>query len=230
MEMVHSMHYRQTVCLTSKELAGYRQWLAELDEEAHAPGGQLHEIDSELRSVFRPKGPVGKQIYRSYTDEELLDILIRTMNHHGHKPRFEEVYGIYLDYLRQRFGNLSTAKELARRRMRRLRLMEKWPADWPERVSAEGLLKSENRQTKEFSTEERALLLRLCETAGETGYPPVLTPDEIQIFNRHGGWIRVLEAMGIPALKDADARYMARYWAEQRGEENPADDSAAEKM
>ena len=70
----------------------------------------------------------------------------------------------------------------------------------------------------ELETDERARLLRLCQTARETGYPPVLTPDEMRMLNRYGSWTRVLEAMGIPALKGADARYMAGYWAQQRGE------------
>ena len=60
--------------LTARELAGYRQWLAELDQEAREEGGDPSLRDPELRRYFDPHTPCGRQVYESYTDGELLDL------------------------------------------------------------------------------------------------------------------------------------------------------------
>lgn len=74
--------------LAEKELAGYRQWITELEEEARQTGGDLTLCDGEVWQYFDPGKPLGYQIYRSYSDEELLDILIKTMNHQGRTPDY----------------------------------------------------------------------------------------------------------------------------------------------
>ena len=73
--------------LTKRQLEGYRQWIAELDEESRKLGGGSESCDSELYRYFAPDQVVGRQVYESFSDEELLDIMIRTMHHQGHKPR-----------------------------------------------------------------------------------------------------------------------------------------------
>ena len=132
--------------LTAKELAGYRQWLAELDQEAREEGGDPARRDPELARYFDPRTPCGQQVYESYTDGELLDILIRTMERPGHSPRYEEVYCFYLDYIRLRFQGLNNAKELARGRLKRQELRKRWPPDWHERVTAEPVVEQLRRR------------------------------------------------------------------------------------
>ena len=73
--------------LTEKEAAGYRQWLSELDEESREEQGTSRQaMDSDLWRIFDPKGNIGRQIYESYTDEALLEAVVVTMDHPGHKP------------------------------------------------------------------------------------------------------------------------------------------------
>ena len=74
--------------LTEKELRGYRQWLSELDEESRGEQGTSRQaLDPDLWRIFDPKGNIGRQIYESYTDEALLEAVVVTMDHPGHKPR-----------------------------------------------------------------------------------------------------------------------------------------------
>ena len=44
-------------------------------------------MDPDIWGVFNPKGNIGRQIYESYTDEALLEAVVGTMDHPGHKPR-----------------------------------------------------------------------------------------------------------------------------------------------
>lgn len=112
--------------LTQKELAGYRQWLSELDSEARKTGADLTDVDYEIWQYFDPETMIGKQIYESYSDEELISFVLATMDHPGHKPRLERIYVIYRQYLKLRFDGLSNV--IARAKTRRKQLAEemKW--------------------------------------------------------------------------------------------------------
>lgn len=111
---------KTTERLTLRELNGYRQRLSDLDEEARDPGGGLTRHDPELRQYFDPDTLIGRQVYESYTDEELLDILIRTLQQQGYNPHFELVYCGYKDYMHLRFNQLNMAKDKARARLEKL--------------------------------------------------------------------------------------------------------------
>ena len=96
--------------LTVKELLGYRQWLSELDEESRGEQGTSRQaMDPDLWRIFDPKGNIGRQIYESYTDEALLEAVVVTMDHPGHKPRTYQLSPIRQVYLKQRFGNINKA-------------------------------------------------------------------------------------------------------------------------
>lgn len=213
METIHGTTPRRQ--LTERELDGYRQWIAELEEEARAEGS-MGTCDPEVWEQFCPGSETGRQIYASFSDEELLDLLIRTMDRPGHKPRVEEIHCIYRAYLSLRFGGLHIAKERARARRKQLREREKWPWDWPERVSPQPLLEKLARRGRAANPEDRRLLEKLCKEARERGEPPKLTPDERRRLDRLGGCRTALELMGIPALTRAGARNMRLYWKEQR--------------
>lgn len=202
--------------LTARQIAEYRQWLKELDQEAHEPGGDVTRCDPEIWSDFDPSRPTGRQIYESYSDAELLDILIRTMQRPGHSPRFEEVYCIYKKYLHKRFEGLHNAKDRAKTRMKLLQNQEKWPPDWPEHVSTEPLLEKLRERGKNISKEDLVLLTRLCEEARRTGLPPVITPSVRQRLERLYGCTQTLELMGIPHLNKTALKHMQRYWCAVR--------------
>lgn len=50
-------------------------------------------------------GPAGKQLYQSYSDAELLKILQTEAERLGHVPAQHEIFCVYRDYIRRRFGN-----------------------------------------------------------------------------------------------------------------------------
>ena len=78
--------------LTEKELRGYRQWLSELDVESREEQESSRQtVDPDIWRVFNPEGNIGRQIYESYTDEALLEAVVGTMDHPGHKPRLYQL-------------------------------------------------------------------------------------------------------------------------------------------
>lgn len=200
--------------LSEKELNSYRQWAAELQEEARSGGGGYH-CDAEVWEYFNPASPRGRQIYKSYTDEELLDVVTATMDHPGHTPQFQEIHEIYRRYLSRRFGGLSGAKAAARRRYKRRRDELRWSWDWPERVSVEPVLERFRQRGLQISKAERAILERLCQTAKDTRMPPELSPDAIRCLQRLGNVRKTLEQMGIPRLERGAMKHMRAYWQRQ---------------
>lgn len=199
---------------TQKELESYRQWLAELDEEAHGPGGDLRKRDDDIWTIFNPAHWSGQQIYESFTDEELLDIVIRTMNHHGHRPDFEDIHYIYLKYLKDRFGSQDKIKVLAKTRLKNLRNEQAWPVDWPDRVSPAPVL--EHPKKHPFTEDDAAMLKNICERVHRSASLPDLTPEEKARLDKLGGVNRILKEMGIPALKERELLHMKKYWQEER--------------
>lgn len=70
------------------------------------------EPDSNRRTEWlqperwsRYMGPEGKQLYQSYSDTELLQILQAEAARLGRVPAQHEVFCVYRDYIRRRFGN-----------------------------------------------------------------------------------------------------------------------------
>ena len=96
--------------LTEKELRGYRQWLSELDVESREEQESSRQtVDPDIWRVFNPEGNIGRQIYESYTDEALLEAVVGTMDHPGHKPRLYQLSLIRQVYLKRRFGSTNKA-------------------------------------------------------------------------------------------------------------------------
>lgn len=207
-----------TAALTEKELAGYRQWLAELAEEALEPGGDPTFCDEEVYPYFSLRTSCGRQVYDSYSDEELLEVLVRMMDHHGHRVNGHDIYCIYKDYLRKRFGTMPDAISKARGRLKLRKNQMRWPPDWPERVSLQVLLDAPRNRTRSPSQEDIAFLNRLCETARRTGYPPELTKDDRRRLDhmKLGGCKFILETMGIPCLGRIARKHMIQYWRTER--------------
>lgn len=212
--MRSSYAVRQATPLSEKELNGYRQWAAELQAESGEPGGSC-SCDSEVWEYFNPVTPCGKQIYESFTDEELLDILLPTMKSPGHTPQFQKIHEIYRRYLLRRFGNLARVKEMARVRYKRRRDERRWPWNWPERVSVEPALDFCRKRGIRLSAEEQTVLIQLCQAAKYTRMPPVLSQEQLRCLQRLGSVRQLLERMGIPYLERGARKHMRLYWREQ---------------
>lgn len=200
--------------LSAEKLAGYRLWLAQLDEEAREPGGDLCVCDGDVWEIFNPRSAVGRQVYESFSDDELLDVMIRTMDHPGHKPRYEEIYLIYKEYIFLRFDGLHNAKAAARRRMKCLDEQKRWPPDWSEHVCAEAQLSWMESRGMCVSAENREFLLEICEQIRRTGQLPEITAEVRGSLDRMGGCKQVLERMGIPCLNKQAKKHLQHYWAQ----------------
>ena len=155
--------------LTEKELRGYRQWLSELDEESRGEQGTSRQaMDPDLWRIFDPKGNIGRQIYESYTDEALLEAVVVTMDHPGHKPRTYQLSPIRQVYLKQRFGNINKACWAARGFRKRLEEQKRWPPDWPERVSADGFRAYCERIGSPLTEQDAELAEHMCRSVRES--------------------------------------------------------------
>ncbi len=207
--------------LSWTQLADARRRLEELAAEARVPGGDLWVCPPQWFDTYSLSQPRGRQIYRSFSDEALLDIVLTTMQHHGHTPRYEEIFCVYIWYIKERFGNLAAATGHARRRMKRLKEQEKWPPDWPARVAAEPLLEALAKKNRAVTPEESALLERLCAEARRTGFPPALGAEEKARLDSLGlgGYPRALAYMGIPWFRGGIQRHMERFWREARSKQ-----------
>lgn len=201
--------------LTDKQIKGYRQWLAELEEET-LETGDADCFDKDIWEIFTPASPVGRQIYMSYSNEELLDWLLRTMEIPGYQLHFEKPYYIYKQYVRTRFGNLERAAKAAQIRRKQLQDQERWPSDWPERVSMEPFVEKMRHRGKELSPEDYRMLEGLCRIAKESGYPPVLSDSQRKRLDSLYNWKKAYEMMGIPALNKPARAHMIRYWDHER--------------
>ena len=114
--------------LTEKELRGYRQWLSELDVESREEQESSRQtVDPDIWRVFNPEGNIGRQIYESYTDEALLEAVVGTMDHPGHKPRLYQLSLIRQVYLKRRFGSTNKACWAAKGFRKRLEEQKRWP-------------------------------------------------------------------------------------------------------
>lgn len=206
--------------LTPKELESYRRWLSELDAEARQPGGNLSQIDKGLWQYFNPKTVLGGQIYKSYSDEELLTFVLATMNHPGHKPVLNEIYCVYLRYLKIRFGGLDKVIALAKTRRKQLKEEAQWPADWTERVSPTPLLVHCACQGCPLEEAEKERLRQFCETVIKRGFPPTeaeLSPKVKAMFRKNcGSWQKGFKMMNIPVLNKRALKHLKQYWAQER--------------
>ena len=198
--------------LTQKELDGYRQWLEELDEEAREPGGDLTKCDPEVWDTFNPKKSPGNDIYESFSNNELLDRMIVTMQHHGHSPQYKDIHYIYLRYIEKRFNGLHNAKEKARKRLKLEQMRKTVPPDWYEHVSEEPLIMKCSEKGRELNLEDIAFLNRLCEQTHETHKPPFLSKGIRERLNKIYQWDQALRLMGFPAVGAGSVDEYNRYW------------------
>ncbi|MCI7472600.1 MAG: hypothetical protein MSB10_02845 [Clostridiales bacterium] len=202
--------------MTKDDLSRARQELERRNAVSRVNGFETEWCEAWVWQYYHPDGVRGRQIYRSYSDEELLDILIPVMDQPGHKPQFDRVHHIYKLYLTRRFQDLRRAKDKARARRKALEQQAKWPPDWPEAVSSEPVYRRIGEQGKEITEQDRAAIESLCEQVRQTRLPPELSDPVCQPLKKYCGIKKALEMMNIPALNKTERRFMLRYWQKKR--------------
>lgn len=169
---------------TEQEVRRAKKQLAQQAAEALRQGNPEmgSERGSELIHLFSTSEPSGKQIYKSFSDGELLDVLRARTKELGHIPAQKEVFWVYRSYLRMRF--------------------EKWPyalkqAGLSTKAGKGGMTLKQMEERKE----RYAQLMEMVRTkATELGRPPhMFEMEDIQkeLKNWFMTWAEVLDAAGI---------------------------------
>lgn len=99
-----------------------RMALRKMDEEARSMGGEPGRCEREVWSRFSPDSVQGKQIYESFSDEELLKLLRERYEQTGRIPKRSETCYVHWQYIKRRFGSWTQALQKAG-------LVEDEPAD-----------------------------------------------------------------------------------------------------
>ena len=79
--------------------------------QCDAEKAKLEGFPEQMQQWIEPRiwsqymGPTGKKLSQSFSDEELLDIIRQETLQLGHVPAQREVFCVYRDYIRRRFGN-----------------------------------------------------------------------------------------------------------------------------
>ena len=64
--------------------------------------GLSQQLDGDLTLYFSPECPIGRQVYTSFSDEELLESPVETMEGRNGSPRPERLLCVYRWYLEKR--------------------------------------------------------------------------------------------------------------------------------
>lgn len=204
--------------LTPGEIQGYRQWLAELDEEAHTEGGSCNICDAEVWEYFDTKSDTGRQVYDSFTDEELLEVILAS-SQDGSRPKLHEIYCVYRKYIKLRFGGWINARENAREYRLFKQIISKWPTGWYMKVSPQPLVTKLRESGVEPDRVTVELFESLCREARKTGCPPYISTSVRKRINRVYNCSAALELMGIPSLLRAERQPLEKkllaHWAEE---------------
>lgn len=97
--------------LTDRQLCGGRNRLKRLAEELlDAPE---EAFDKEDLGQYDAKSFFGKQIYQSFTDQELIELIYEARERCGGLPRKKDMFFVYEQYIRLRFGNWPRALRAA---------------------------------------------------------------------------------------------------------------------
>lgn len=220
-EVGRQMNTMKQTRLSERELAGYRQWLTELEEEMEEVPGLSAGLDGDLNGYFASESPIGRQVYASFSNEELLEPLVATMEGWDGSPQPDRLLCVYRWYLEKRFGSLHRACWCARGRNRQQQAERRWPADWPERVDARPFFQRCASRGLTLDEGTRAAVQAYCVAVSRRGQPPCESelPEQLRTLFAWTGctWRTGLELLGIPALSKAVRRHMRRYWAGAEG-------------
>ena len=106
------MAKKESSTLSAARLAEYRDMLRKVALEAEAEG-TLTIRDTKLwKAGYNPVNTgCGRQVYNSYSDDELLSVLRTAGEKYQRVPRKSDVHCFYVSYLKLRFGDWNTALE-----------------------------------------------------------------------------------------------------------------------
>lgn len=104
--------YERDNVYTSGELKVFHEQIAALAREAEASNNLSH-CAADTWVTFEPLTKGGWQIYASFSDAELLKLIHRAALALGRKPNQNEIYCIYVRYIKKRFGSWPKALAIA---------------------------------------------------------------------------------------------------------------------
>jgi hypothetical protein len=172
--------------LSTTQIKKYRAQLHELSliplpEEKNQREAERRLIDQWKN--FVPNKSAGRQLYESFTDEELIAVLGDAFDRLGRAPVQNDIFCFYRTYIKRRF------------------------VTWPAALKAAGLSRALDNRTNQLPAEEyekiekeepeiRALLICLAERWAELGYPPKRREfsESEALKRRFGGWGDALHA------------------------------------
>jgi hypothetical protein len=183
--------------ISTAQIKEYQAQLRELSREPLPEGGSRREAERRLISQWRdfvPDKATGRQLYESFTDEELIAVLKEAFGRLGRAPVQSDIFCFYRTYIKHRF------------------------VTWPAALKAAGLSYALERRPGRIPAEEyeviekeepeiRALLIRLEERWIELGYPPKRKefPENETLKRRFGSWSGALHAAeGLEAWQQAN--------------------------
>lgn len=155
-EIVKKRRMLQPMQLTPEEAAQYRKRIAEIAKQA-AQNPQDEEVQlREQYQRFTLSHGLGRAVYASYSDEELMQILCWTADELGHVPAQHDVFFLYRIYLKARFRTWPAALRAVG--MRQLPAADLELPDWETMLTEE--------------PEICAALLDVANLRETMGYPP----------------------------------------------------------
>lgn len=168
------------------QIKEYRSQLQALSRKPLPEGKNRAESERKLIALWRdlvPDKPLGRQLYESFSDEELVAILKEAFDRLGRAPAQSDVFCFYRTYIKHRF------------------------VTWPAALKAAGISRALDYRTHRFPEEEydriengepeiRELLIRLTERWVSLGYPPKRREFSASetLKQRFGSWADALHA------------------------------------
>lgn len=120
--------------LTPQEAEQYRNMIQKWARQAPQEHTDSGEPGKSYPSFTLSSG-LGRAVYASYSDEELLDILRDTALQIGRAPTQKDVFSLYRIYLKARFGTWPAALKAAG--MRQLPVPDLMMPDWAQMLAEE---------------------------------------------------------------------------------------------
>ena len=172
--------------LSAAQIIGYREQLRKLSLRYLQAGENQWDTERKLIAqwkIFAPDKAIGRQLYESFTDEELVVIMVEAYARLGRAPVQSDIFCFYRTYIKHRFVTWSAALKAAGQSRALDRHANQLPMEEYEHIKRE-------------EPEILALLIRLSERRAELGYPPGRKefPDSEVLKRRFGSWSDALYA------------------------------------
>ncbi|MEG2420468.1 MAG: hypothetical protein RR949_01735 [Oscillospiraceae bacterium] len=186
--------------LDSFEIVRRKAWLLGLAQACANPETTWRDAPEEVRAAFALSEISGMQVYESFTDEELLDLLRSAAHRLGHSPSQKEIFWVYRSYIKQRF------------------------VKWPYALRQAGLSKAAGSgglstdQVVQARQQKEELLRKVRDKAAELGrtpHPKDLPEVCVALCKQFATWGELLTAAGLEhvqisvLLEDLEPEHLA---------------------